>query len=112
MWKNAIKFRSTSLAFLTGFLLIVGGCLWAYAALHNVSGPLILHFNDTGINQIGSLWEILWIGITGIVMVIINFCIAIELEARDWFLGKLLAAETLLLGVLIFVGFAAIISVN
>ncbi|MDO8536789.1 MAG: hypothetical protein Q7R94_00915 [bacterium] len=112
MWKKVVKFRSISFIFLTSFLLIAGGCLWAYIVLHNSSVPLILHFNDMGINQIGSFWEILWIGITGIVMAIINFGIALELEERDWFWGKVLAAGTLLLGVLIFAGLAAIISVN
>ena len=44
--------------------------------------------------------------------VIVNFFLALELEARDWFLGKIVAAATLVLSVLIFIAFAAIISVN
>ena len=40
------------------------------------------------------------------------FCNALELEARDLFLGKIVAAATFFLSILIFIAFAAIISVN
>ncbi|OGY99463.1 MAG: hypothetical protein A2945_01235 [Candidatus Liptonbacteria bacterium RIFCSPLOWO2_01_FULL_52_25] len=112
MVKRFAKFRFLGVTFLASFLLIVGGCLWAYLKLKGATSPLILHFNDAGINQIGSFKELLWIGITGMVAVVVNFFVALEFEARDRFLGKMLAAGTLLLGVLLFIGFAAIISVN
>lgn len=111
--KKILKFKIVSGVFAASLIFVVGGTLWAYSALHGVSGPLILHFNNlAGINQIGGLSELLWIGVTAIVVVVVNFFIALELEARDWFLGKLLAAGTMLLGILTFIGFASIISVN
>lgn len=111
--KKTLKNRIVSGIFLASFIFVLGGTLWAYFALRGVSGPLILHFNNlAGINQIGGLAELIWMGVTGLTIVVISFRVALELEARDWFLGKLLAATTLLVGILIFIGFAAIISVN
>lgn len=87
--------------------------MWAYSALRDVQGPLIIHFNNfVGINQIGSLTVLLGVGAVGAVAVLINFFIALELEARDRFLGKLVVAATLLFSILLFISFAAIISVN
>src|SRR3989338_7663406 len=99
MIKKIVKFRFMGITFLVSFLLVAGGCLWAYLKLKEITSPLILHFNDAGINQIGSFKELLWIGITGMVAVVVNFFVALEFEARDRFLGKMLAAGTLLLGV-------------
>ncbi len=111
--KRFLKYKILGDIFLASLILVAGGTVWAYASLRNVSGPLILHFNNlSGINQIGDAGELVWIGATGILMVLVNFIIATELEARDWFLGKLLAGGTLLLAILLFIGFAAIISVN
>lgn len=99
--------------FILSFLLILGGSLWAYFALRGTSQPLILHFNDlAGITRIGNAASFLGVGFIGLFGAVINFIIALELEARDKFLARLLAAATLFMGVLLFVGFAAIISVN
>jgi hypothetical protein len=77
------------------------------------SGPLILHFNDTiGITAIGSFASLLLMGILGMVIVIVNFFVALGLEARDKVLGKIVAVMTLVLAVLLFLAFAAIIKVN
>lgn len=113
MLRKIIKFRVVGLVFLLSLIFISGGMLWAYLALNAVSGPLIIHFNNlVGINQIGNLGDLFWLGATGIVAVVLNFIVAMELESRDYFWGKLLAAATLLFSLLIFIGFAAIISVN
>lgn len=113
MIKKLSKFKVVSSLFFASFILVLGGLVWAYATLRGVSGSLIMHFNNlVGINQVGGLAELAWIGATGVVVVLINSFVALELEARDWFLGKLLAAATLLFGILIFIGFAAIINVN
>ncbi len=93
--------------------MVLGGTIWVYFALRHIAPPLILHFNNlAGINQTGNLADLLEIGATGIVFVLVNFFIALELENRDAFGGKLLAAATLFLAILIFIGFAAIISAN
>jgi len=111
--KKILKYKLVSSLFAVSFLLALGGTAWVYAALRGAGGPLILHFNDiSGITQIGSFDELVWVGVTGILIVILNFFIALELEARDWFWGKLLASGTLLLAILLFIGLAAIISVN
>jgi len=113
MFKKISKYKITSGIFALSFIFVAGAMAWAYAALGKTSGLLILHFNNAvGINQIGGFRELVGAGVTGIVLVAVNFAIALELERRDWFLGKLLAAATLLLSVFLFIGFAAIISVN
>ena len=92
---------------------ILSGALWAYFGLYGASGPLILHFSDlAGITQIGGAGNFLAVGLAGIAATAINFVLAVELELRTGFLGKLLAAATLFLALLLFLGFASIISVN
>jgi len=113
MFKKAAKFRIVSAAFALCFLFVAGGWLWAYIAFRNINQPLILHFNNyAGITRIGDLADLTYPGILGLVVIFINFLIAFNLEERDWFLGKLMAAATLSFSILIFIGFAAIISVN
>ena len=111
--QHFLKHRILYSIFLASFALVLGGTLWAYFALRLSSGPVIIHFNAlSGINLIGSFWSIVGFGATGLVMIAANFFIALELEERDGFMGKLVAAETVLLAGLIFVALAAIISVN
>jgi len=113
MLGKIFKFKLVSAIFAACLALVLGGPIWAYFALRGANTPLIIHFSDwAGINQTGGLADLLWVGVTGIVIVVVNFFIALELEARDWFWGKLLASATLFFALLIFIGFAAIISVN
>ena len=113
MLKRILKFRLVGSVFLSSFLFVSAGMIWAYFALRRIVPPLIIHFNNlTGINQTGDLTDLLKVGVTGIVFVLMNFFIALELEERDIFGGKLLAAATFFVSALIFIGFAAIISVN
>src|SRR6266404_5585293 len=107
MLKKILKFKLVSVLFSASFILIAGGMLWTYRALHGTSGPLILHFNNIhGITQIRGYGELMEFGATGLVVVFINFIVALELEARDRFLSKFVAAATLLFGILLFLGFA------
>ena len=111
--RKLLRFRVTSALFLVSLILVLGSSLWAYGALRKIHGPIIVHFSSLGgIDQIGEIWDLLRIGVLGLVVISINFFIAFELEERDWFLGKLTAAVTVFLSLLIFIGFAAIISVN
>jgi len=113
MVKKILKAKLLSAIFAASLGFVVGGSIWAYAMLRGVPGPIILHFNNiSGISSIGSVFDLFLISITAAAMVIVNFFLALELEARDWFLGKIVAAATLVLSVLIFIAFAAIISVN
>ncbi len=107
------RYKIVNVAFGLCALFVLGGLLWAFAALRGISQPLIIHFtNYGGINQTGSLRDLANIGVLGSIIVFINFYIALRLEERDRFLGKFLAAGTLFISILIFIGFAAIIGVN
>jgi len=113
MLGKILKFRLVSVLSAASLAFVLGGSVWAYFALRGTSTPLVLHFNDiSGISQIGGIGDLLWFGATGLVVVLVNFFVALELEARDWFWGKLLATATLVFALLLFIGFAAIISVN
>lgn len=115
--RAVIAMSSVSLAF------VLGGFAWALAALGGASGgtgassaaagPFILHFNGiSGITQIGTIGDLAAAGVFAAAVVVINFVVALELDARDRVLGKVMAAVTLAAAVLLFIGCAAIINVN
>src|SRR3984957_3017270 len=85
-----------------GLAFILGGLFWALAVLP--PGMLILHFNDLdGITSIGSRAVFIFMGAFGSLVTSMNFFIAIEFDVRDKFLGKFLAAMTLVFGILLFI---------
>ncbi|MGD1003343.1 MAG: hypothetical protein ABR884_02090 [Minisyncoccia bacterium] len=114
MIKKISKHRLVSLLSLASLAFAAGGFFWALGALGGAaSGPFILHFNDLqGITSIGSFGNILWMGVLGIAIVVMNFFIALDLETRDNVLGKIVAAMTLVMAILLFLAFAAIIKIN
>jgi len=114
MIRKIKKYRLVSLLSLASFLFTAAGFLWALCALRGASsGPLILHFNDmAGITSIGSFTGLLLMGILGVAIVIVNFFVALDLEERDRVLGKIVAVTTLVMAILLFIAFAAIIKVN
>ena len=114
MIKKISKHRLVSLLSLASLAFAAGGFFWALGALGGgPSGPVILHFNDMqGITHIGAFGDIILMGILGIVIVIVDFFVALDLEARDSILGKIVAAMTLVMAILLFLSFAAIINVN
>ncbi len=100
-------------AFVVSLLFVIGGLVWALVALKGVSPVLIVHFTaGVGINEVGTLWLLGAIAVLAVSAVCVNFLIAMELEKRGWFLSTLVAATTVLFGVLIFVYFQSIIFVN
>ncbi len=110
---HLLKFRFSNFSLIVGLVLIFGGWLWAYFALHETNLPVIVHFsNVSGINQVGYFWDLSKVAIFGGVVIVLNFLISRELDKRDRFFGKLTSAATFLVGILIFIYFAAIISVN
>ena len=114
MWRKIVKHREVSVATLVSFALVIGGSLWAFIVLCAVTnGPIILHFDDIeGVTSVGGLGTILFMGTLGFLVVLINFSIALELEQKERFLGKIVAAITLIFATLLFIGFAVIINVN
>jgi hypothetical protein len=108
------KHKLISIFSAVALCFVLGGSLWAYFALSALgSGPVILHFNDIdGITSIGGLGVIIFMGIFGVLVTLMNFAIALEFEERDPFFGKFLASLTLVFAVLLFIAFVAILSVN
>jgi hypothetical protein len=94
--------------------IVLGAFGWAVIALRNTGSQLlILHFTGSdGITSIGTLSSIVLFGIFSIAAAAMNFAAAIELDSRDRFLGKFVAAATLGLAILLFIGTAAIINAN
>lgn len=100
-----------SLAF--SLILILGGWLWAYFKLRVIEVPVVILYNsDQGVTRAGEVGEFLKVAIFGFLVVVINFFITAELEERSRFWAGLSAVFTVFLSILIFIYFAAIISVN
>lgn len=113
MFKKFWRYKAVSLLCFGAMVLVAGGVVWAFFSLRSAGGSLIVHYNDfQGINRVGGVGDIIEIGILGLVIIVLNFLLSLELERRDSVLGKIVAASSLFLSVLIFIGFAAIISVN
>ncbi len=113
MRQKVKKYKVTSLTFLASFILVFGGTIWAYVALHSFSQPLILHFSEyAGITKIGGVLDVLGFGAFGLLLVAINFFLAINLQERGKLLGKIITGATFFAAILIFITLSAIISVN
>ncbi len=107
------RHRPVAAASLVSLFLVAGGWAWSYFALRGTDQPLILHFNNlAGIDQVGGLGELIPVGLFGLILTALGSILALELEEKDWFLGKFTAAAVFGFAALIFIGFAAIISVN
>lgn len=99
--------------FIPAAAFVIGGAAWAYGALRSINQPLILHFNSyVGINQVGGLGELLGVATLAMVAVLLNFFLAANAREHDVFLARFISATTIVFAALIFIGFAAIISVN
>jgi hypothetical protein len=124
MIKKLSTHRLITALYTIALAFVIGGCLWACAELGGVTGnPLILHFNDlTGITQVGGLATIVFMGVFGALVVLMNFAIALEFADRPGvaanssvhgqFFARFLAVITLAFAVLLFIAFAAIINAN
>lgn len=111
--REIFKHKIPNLVLVLSLTLVLGGWIWSYFELKSIEDPLIIHYSqEVGIDQVGYAGDLAKVGIFGTVVILINFLIAVELEGKDGFLGKLTSGVTLLLGLLIFIYFAAIISVN
>ncbi len=112
-FKEFFKHKIPNLVLVVSLTLVLGGWAWSYFDLKTISDPLVIHYSQgVGIDQVGYAGDLAKVGIFGMVVILINFLIAVELEQKERFLGRLTSGVTLLLGLLIFIYFAAIISVN
>ncbi len=114
------RHRLIGILSLLSLLLVCGGFFWAYGALsgepmvwNGGTGPFILHFNALdGITATGNFSGIALMGILGVVIVILNFFIGMALEERDKTLSRTIVGATLIMAVLLFLSFVAILNVN
>ena len=113
MIQKFIQFKITSSAFLVSLTLVLSGWLWAYFSLKSIPSPYVLGFaKNLGVTKLGDLQDLSAAGAVAMISVLLNFMLAFELETKSKFLAKLLTFSTLTFAALIFIGFAAIISVN
>lgn len=111
MWRHTTV-SATSLA---AFIFVFAGAVWSRSILRPVSvlSPLVVHFNDLqGITAVGAPETLVFMAVFGMVVVVMNFFIALALDERDPFLGKLMSSVTLMFAILLFIAFTAIIKVN
>jgi hypothetical protein len=113
MLEQIKKYKLVSGLLAASAIFVLAGFGWAMAMLGKITGPLVLHFNDLqGITSVGSMGVIVFGGVFGIVVVLVNSSLALEFEERNPFFGKLVAVLTLIFSILLFIAFAAILSVN
>ncbi|MFA6354493.1 MAG: hypothetical protein WCX12_02300 [Candidatus Paceibacterota bacterium] len=111
--REIFKYRVHNLAFLAAVVLVFGGWLWAFIALKDVKQDIIINFESLEeINGVGSFADLSKVGFFGLIVTLINFLIATELEKRDRFWGRFTAGAMVFVGALIFIYFVAIILVN
>ncbi len=114
MFQKAKKYRLVSGLLAISAFLTVAGFAWAMAVFSGSRTPLVLHFNDLqGITAFGGIGMMVFAEIFGLIVVLVNGILAFALEGRNLpFFGKLTAILTLAFAVLLFIAFAAILSVN
>lgn len=111
--KELLRYKWLLGSCLASIVLVVGGFVFGYAVLSKISQPIVIHFNDyVGINQIGNTRNLVFVGVLGLVMVVIDSWIAFTLVKREPFLGNIFGGMTLFLALLLFMGIMAIINVN
>lgn len=112
IFTKLVRYKWVGISSALAATLVLTGWIWAWVRLRS-QGSLTIHFNDfVGINRVGSVADLHTFGLLGLIMVAADGLIALAFEERDWFLGKFTAFAGLALGVLIFIGFMVIMSIN
>jgi len=113
MLEKIKKHKLISIFLALSLVFVAGGFLWAWFSLGRTSSPVIVHFDDLyGITTATGRGVVVFAGIFGLAMVLVNASLAFEFEERNSLFGKLTAILTLALAILLFIAFAAILSVN
>ena len=114
MIKKILNHRTVAALSSVALVLVLGGFLWMLSALQAMgSGPFIINFNDIqGITRTGGIGDVIKMGVLALLIVIVNFFLAVELDERDRILGKMVAGITLVGAILLFIAFVAILNVN
>ena len=114
MIKRYLTKNFLALSFSLAAAFVAGSFLYMLIALRNVrTSTVILHFNDvSGITVLGSKGGLVFMGVFGLVSLLINFGLAREFTGRNAFLGQLIAWVSLAFGILLFIAFLAMINVN
>lgn len=112
--KNFKDHRAVAALCFGAFAFVLLGFISALVTLGGATqDSLILHFDNAGgITNIGSIGTLIFMGCLGLLVVVMNFIIALGFDGRDRFLGKWLAAMTLVFAVLLFIAFTAILNAN
>ena len=111
--KKFFRYKWNNLSLALGVALVFGGWLWAYLKLRVIEVPVVILYNSVeGVTRAGEVGEFLKVLMFGLLVILVNFFIAAELEERSRFWARLSSIFTVILSVLIFIYFAAIISVN
>jgi hypothetical protein len=113
MLKKITGQKLVSILCVISLIFVVGGLVWFAVVSYSIAGPLVLHFNSVvGVTQVGDFGMVVGVGFLAVLIVLLNSIIAVELAARDRFLGIFTAGTNLAFAVLLFIATAAIISVN
>jgi hypothetical protein len=100
-----------------GCLAVLAGWIWAHTTLVPLGQPVIVTWSASEgilrtVPEAELAWHLAGIGGTALLVVIVNGVLAVELERRDRIGGKFVALGTFAFAALIFIAFAAMISVN
>ena len=113
MLEKIKKHKAVSGLLAASAVLVVAGFVRALVLFGGVAGPFVLHFNDLqGITATGSAGAIVFAGLFGIAVILLNGSLALEFEERNTFFGRLIAIVTFVFAVLLFIAFTSILSVN
>jgi len=113
MLEKLKKHRLVSGLLAASAVFVLAGFIRAMTSFEKTSRPFVLHFNDLqGITSVGGIGIPVFAGVFGIAVVFLNGSLALEFEERNAFFGKLTAVITLAFAILLFIAFAAILSVN
>jgi len=113
MFSYFLKFKKISIILGSSLALGLIGFIWTIGALWNVSQSIVLHFNSyIGINHLGSLWQVVALGIFCLVILGINAVVAFALAERLSLWAEIIAWANIFFALLLFIAFQVIISVN